>query len=91
MKLTFLIKFIFFLTIFNSYAIDAKLRRNNDQLLSFFDFVNVFQKKIMTNSLSKLDLQVIQLMSKIISIRQKKLDDEENSKPIVYWHLRQGR
>ena len=91
MKLSFLFTFVF-LFVLNANVIVAMSKGQDEQILPIFDFLSIFHKKLKSDSLTKQDMQLIQFLSSVIFIRQKQIEEnEENSKPIVYWHLRQGR
>ncbi len=91
MNLSFLLTFVFLFVLNANNGIVAMSKDQDELKLPIFDFLNIFHKKLKSDSLTKQDMQLIQFLSSIIFIRQKQIENEENSKPIVYWHLRQGR
>ena len=69
---------------------------NNSQSMSFVDqlldgYLKMLQKKIQSHSMVREDLRVLEFLVKLIYARQKQIEDEEQNRPVVYWHLRQGR
>ena len=68
----------------------------NSQSMPFVDqlldgYLKMLQKKIQSHSMVREDLRVLEFLVKLIYARQKQIEDEERNRPIVYWHLRQGR
>ena len=54
-------------------------------------FLNIYKTKIDNQSMTPEDMKVLQYLLRLIKIRREQMDDEERTRPIVYWYLRQGR
>ena len=73
-----------------SFSTEAISNEKIDQIIT--QMVNSFKNKLEASSLSKVDIEVIEILLDLIKYRQEQLEEEERQKGHpVYWHLRQGR
>ena len=88
MKTFGIVILLLFLT--SSFSTEAISNEKADQIIT--QMLNSFKNKLEASSLSKVDIEVIEILLDLIKYRQEQLEEEERQKGHpVYWHLRQGR